>query len=611
MFQSFDDPPGERAGRARLDRLRVELARLNLAGFIVPHADEHQSEYLPPSAERLAWLTGFTGSAGTAIVLRDTAAVFVDGRYTLQVRDQVDVTAFTPEHLVDNPPSKWLALRLKPGDRLGYDPRLTTMAEAKRFADAARAASSELVALDENPIDRIWSDRPAPPLGAVTIQAVAFAGEEASAKIARLRDALRDRKADAAVLGAADSIAWTFNIRGSDIAHNPVPLAYAILRREGRPSLYVDGRKLSNVVRDTLAGLADIAGPGDLTNGLASLGQSGARVLLDPQGPSEWIADTIRQHGGAIVEGPDPVALPRARKNATELAGARRAQIRDGAAMVRFLAWLDANAASGTIDEIAAAEKLEAFRADTARRDGTELMEIAFDTISGAGPNGAIVHYRATRRTARRLEPGSLYLVDSGGQYRDGTTDITRTIAIGRPTDEMRDRFTRVLRGHIAIATARFPVGASGAQLDTLARTALWQAGLDYDHGTGHGVGSYLSVHEGPARISKLGHAALEAGMIVSNEPGYYKAGAWGIRIENLVAVTEPATPDDGDRPMLGFETLTLAPVDRRLIERSLMTAGEIEWLDRYHARLLPALRHLLDENERQWLEGQARPLLA
>jgi len=595
----------------RLTQLRAALSRDGLTGFIVPHADEHQSEYLPPSAERLAWLTGFTGSAGAAVVLGDEAAVFVDGRYTIQAAAEVDASAFALEHLIEMPPWKWLKARLKPGDRIGYDPWLMTVAEVRRLDEVCRAAEASLVAVSGNPIDQIWADRPAPPLGQVTVHPTGFAGEEAGDKIARLQSTIGEAKADAAILAQADSIAWTFNLRGADIAHNPVALAYAIIPKQGRPSLFVDGRKLSNSVRSTLADLADLHEPAEFAGSLAALGRQGQRALLDAKGTAAVIAAAIRDAGGTVVEGADPAELPKARKNATELAGTRRAHIRDGAAMVRFLAWLDRAASGAGTDEIGAADRLAEFRADTARRDGSELVDVSFATISGAGPNGAIVHYRVTPETNRRLDPGSLYLVDSGGQYRDGTTDITRTVVIGAPTDEMRDRFTRVLKGHIAIATARFPVGASGAQLDTLARAALWQAGLDYDHGTGHGVGSFLAVHEGPARISKLGTVPLEPGMILSNEPGYYKTGAYGIRIENLLVVTPAETVPGGDRPMLGFETLTLAPIDRRLIDLAILLPSEIAWLDAYHARLLPALGHLLYDEERRWLAQAAAPLAA
>jgi len=595
----------------RLAALRDALAAADLAGFIVPHADEHQSEYLPPSAERLAWLTGFTGSAGTAIVLADAAAIFVDGRYTLQVADEVDKNLFTPLNVADTSPAKWLAGRVKTGDRIGYDPWLMTSAEVKRFAEACRDAGAELVAVAENPIDRLWDDRPAPPAGVVTLHGIEFAGETVSDKIARLQAALGERKVGATVLAQADAIAWIFNIRGADVAHNPAPLAFAIVPAQGKPALFIDGGKLSNTVRAALADLAEVEEPAAFADALAALGKAGQPVLVDPQTTAKAIAATIRGAGGTVAEAADPVALMKARKNPTELAGARRAQVRDGAAMVRFLAWLDREAGNGEVDEMAAAAKLAELRADTARRDGSALIDLSFDTISGAGPNGAIVHYRVSAATTRKLTPGTLYLVDSGAQYRDGTTDITRTVAIGAPTAEMRDRFTRVLKGHIAIATATFPAGTTGAQLDALARVWLWRAGLDYDHGTGHGVGSFLSVHEGPARISKLGTVALEPGMVLSNEPGYYKGGEYGIRIENLVAVKPPAAVAGGEREMLCFETLTLAPIDRRLIEPALMAADDIAWLDGYHARLMPALAHLLDKTERDWLTAAARPLAA
>ena len=595
--------------RDRLGRLRAELKRTGLTGFVVPHADEHQSEYLPPSAERLAWLTGFTGSAGAAVVLPDVAAIFVDGRYTIQAAEQIDSASFQREHLIETPPWKWLKARLKPGDRIGYDPWLMTATEVKRLEEVARGAEADLVPVTGNPIDRIWDGRPAPPLGAMALHPLELAGEAAEDKIARLGRTIAEAKADAAVLAQADSIAWTFNIRGTDIAHNPVTLAYAILAADGRPQLFVDGRKLSNSVRARLAELADLHEPAAFPAALTALGRHGARVLLDPRGTPAAVPAAIREAGGTVADGPDPAELPKARKNETELAGARRAQLRDGAAMVRFLAWLDREAATGGIDEIAAADRLAAFRAETALRDGSELVDVSFATISGAGPNGAIVHYRVTPETNRRLEPGSLYLVDSGGQYRDGTTDITRTVAVGTPSPEMRERFTRVLKGHIAIATARFPAGTSGAQLDTLARIALWRAGLDYDHGTGHGVGSFLAVHEGPARISKMGTVPLEPGMILSNEPGYYRTGAYGIRIENLVVVTPPAAIAGGERPMLGFETLTLAPIDRRLVDVTLLVADELRWLDADHARVAAALDRLLDPDERAWLAAATAPL--
>ncbi|MCP4386124.1 MAG: aminopeptidase P family protein [Hyphomicrobiales bacterium] len=595
--------------RRRLADLRSELTRQGLSGFIAPHADEHQSEYLPPSAERLAWLTGFTGSAGTAIVLADEAAIFVDGRYTLQVGNEVDSALFTPKHLVETPPSEWLKSHARPNDRIGYDPWLMTIANVRKLETACKDAGAELVSVERNPIDAIWSDQPDPPMGAVTLQSDELAGEAANAKLEGLREALGEANADATVVGLADAIAWTFNLRGSDIAHNPVALAWAILRTSGRPTLFIDGRKLTNAVRVALAEQADIEAPEALGDSLAALGRDGARVLLETASSAAAISAAITDAGGTVVEGADPTALPKARKNPAEITGSRRAHVRDGAAMVRFLAWLDANVEEEAIDEIAAAEKLAAFRAETAAADGSELIDLSFDTISGAGPNGAIVHYRVSPETSRLLEAGSLYLVDSGAQYRDGTTDITRTIPIGKPDAEMRDRFTRVLRGMIAVATARFPRGTNGIQLDVLARQALWDAGLDYDHGTGHGVGSFLSVHEGPANLSKRGTVALEPGMILSDEPGYYKTGAYGIRVENLVLVKPPENMPGGDRPMLGFETLTHCPIDRRLIDPELLSAAEITWIDEYHAGLLETLGHLLDDAERAWLKAATKPL--
>lgn len=597
MFQSFDDIADPSLGRARLAALREELTRRALTGFIVPRADEHQGEYVPPSAERLKWLTGFSGSAGVAVVLADTAALFVDGRYTLQAGAQVDTTAFEIVDLVSTPPHVWLKTRLRDGDRFGYDPWLHTISGVRNLARAAETAGADLVAVETNPLDAVWSDRPAPPVGRVTVQPIALAGELAAAKIARLQDGLVERKADAVVLTQPDSIAWTFNIRGGDVPHTPIPLAFAILPARGRPALFVDGRKLGTAERAHLEDLAEVAEPDRFAAALAALGAEKATVLLDPAWTAEAVARRVTAAGGVLIEGDDPVTLPKARKNAAEIAGARAAHLRDAAAFARFLAWFDREAPKGGLDEIAVVEALEAFRRETG-----ELVEISFDTISGAGPNGAVVHYRVTRQTNRKVEPGTLFLIDSGAQYRDGTTDITRTLAVGEPTAEMRDRYTRVLKGMIGVATARFPKGTTGAHLDALARMALWQAGLDYDHGTGHGVGSYLSVHEGPQRIAKTGHVALEPGMILSDEPGYYKTGEYGIRIENLILVTEPAPIAGGDRPMMGFETLTLAPFARALIAPALLTRAEIRWIDAYHARVRDAVAPLVDDPTRAWL---------
>jgi Xaa-Pro aminopeptidase len=603
-FQTFDDVSDRAAGAPRLAALRTELARIGATGMIVPRADRHQNEYLPACEERLAWLTGFTGSAGTAIVMLDRAVLFVDGRYTLQVREQTDPSLFTIAHLVETPPSEWIEKNLGPADRLAYDPWLHTVEGAERLAKACSAAGATLAALDANPIDAIWTNRPAPPLGPVVLHDMRYAGQEAESKLARIRGEVAKLKADAIVISDPHAVAWAFNIRGSDVAHTPLPLSFAIVPQVGRPSLYVDGRKLSNDVRHHLEGLADVHEPGALTRDLAALAQLKRTIRLDQATASDALARLIDGHGGKISRGADPIALMKAVKNPVEIAGARAAQARDGAAVVRFLAWFDREAPRGQLTEIEAVKALETFRRDTGM-----LKDISFATISGAGPDGAIVHYRVTQRTDRKVAPGELFLIDSGGQYLDGTTDITRTVAVGEPTPEMRDRFTRVLKGHIAIARAVFPEGTTGAQLDPLARQYLWQAGLDFDHGTGHGVGSYLSVHEGPARISKLGSTALKRGMILSNEPGYYKTGAYGIRIENLVLVVEGPKIEGAEKALNAFETLTLAPIDRRLIAPALLTADETAWLDDYHARVAATLSPLLDADTRPWLDAATRPL--
>jgi Xaa-Pro aminopeptidase len=604
MFQSFDTMIDPSTGSARCAALRDELARRGLDGFLVPRADAHQGEYVPPSEARLEWLTGFAGSAGMAVVLAREAAIFVDGRYTIQVREQVDTSVFAPQHLIETPPATWLAETVKPGARIGYDPRLHTINGARRLADACADAGAELVAVDDNPLDAVWSDRPASPLGTVTVHPDAFAGEQAAAKIDRMARAVAAARADAFVLTQPDSIAWLFNIRGSDVQHTPLPLSFAVLPAEGRPRIFIDARKLTNASRDHLEALAVIDGPEALMPALAELGGSGAAVMLDPDWTGAALGEAVAAAGGRVVTGADPVTRAKAVKNAAEIAGARAAHLRDGAAFCRFLAWFDGAVAEGPLDEIAVAEKLESFRAETGA-----LKEISFDSISAAGPNAAICHYRVDRRSNLQIPPDSLFLIDSGGQYQDGTTDITRTIAVGAATREMKRHFTLVLKGHIAIATARFPAGTSGAQLDALARIALWKAGLDFDHGTGHGVGSYLSVHEGPQRIAKTGHVALEPGMIVSNEPGYYRDGSHGIRIENLELVTPAAMIEGGERPMLGFEALTLAPIDRRLVLGDMLTGEERAWFDAYHARVLADIGPLVDAETRTWLEAVTAPL--
>jgi Xaa-Pro aminopeptidase len=603
-FQSFEDRAERAASGPRLAALRTELARRGLTGFIVPRSDRHQNEYVPASEQRLAWLTGFSGSAGIAIVLMERALLFVDGRYTLQAREQVDTSLFTIEHLVETPPDRWIEENLTAGDRIGYDPWLHTVEGAERLGKACAAAGATLVAVEPDLIDAIWADRPAPPLGAVTLHDVRFAGEAAEDKLARIRAEVAKLRADALVVSDPHAVAWAFNIRGADVAHTPLPLAFAVVPQAGRPSLYVDGRKLSNKVRNRLEALADVREPSDFVGALGALGRQKRTVRLDQATAADALARLITSHGGKVTRGACPIALMKAVKNEIEVAGARAAHIRDGAAVTRFLAWFDREAPRGKLTEIDAVAALESFRRDTGL-----LKDISFPTIAGAGPDGAIVHYRVTSRSNRVVAPGELFLIDSGAQYEDGTTDITRTIAVGEPTAEMRDRFTRVLKGHIAIARAIFPEGTTGAQLDSFARQFLWAQGLDFDHGTGHGVGSYLSVHEGPARISKLGTAALKPGMILSNEPGYYKAGAYGIRIENLVLVVAAAPVPGAEKPLNAFETLTLAPIDRRLIVPELLTPEEAAWLDRYHARVVEALSPLLDADSRAWLTAAARPL--
>ncbi len=602
-FQTFEEPESGVALTARLSAFREELARRKLTGFVIPRADQQQNEYVAPSEERLAWLTGFTGSAGLAVVLTSEAALFVDGRYTLQAGKQVDGKAWSIKPLVDPPPETWLTNHLKPGDRLGFDPWLHTSAAAERLLGACAKAGAELVAVETNPVDSIWAERPPPPIAPVAIHGPQFAGEAGAKKLAHIRQEIEKLGVDALVLSDSHAVAWTFNIRGADVAHTPLPLSYALVPRHGRPTVFIDHRKLSNATRDHLEQSAAVEEPNALTPALTRLAQSGASIALDSATAADALSRLITTAGGKAVRGSDPVTLLKAVKNATEIEGTRRAHRRDAVALARFLAWVEREAPKGRLTEIDTVEALETFRRDTGA-----LKDVSFPTIAGTGPNGAIVHYRVTRKSNRRIVPGDLLLIDSGAQYEDGTTDVTRTIAIGEPTAEMRDRFTRVLRGHIAIARAVFPDGTTGAQLDTLARQFLWQAGIDFEHGTGHGVGSYLSVHEGPARISKLGTTALKRGMILSNEPGYYKTDAYGIRIENLELVTA-ANIAGAEKPMNGFETLTFAPIDRRLIDVTMLSATELAWLNDYHAKVRNEVRTQLDTETQAWLDRATAPL--
>lgn len=605
MFQTFDKTAEPGLAPPRVAALRAMMAKAGLDALLVPRADEHQGEYVPPCAERLAWLTGFTGSAGIAVVARDAAAVLVDGRYTVQVRAECDATIFEFPDLPRSRLAEWLIENLPRGAVVAFDPWLHTVHEAEQLSAALTARELKLRPTAHNLVDRVWGrERPPPPSAAISVHAQKHAGRAAADKIADVQALLKKDHQDAAVLTLPDSIAWLFNIRGRDVAHNPVPLAFAILPATGKPELFVSPAKLDGPARTALEVLAKLSPPDAFAARLKALGKSGKRVRLDAGSAAAAIARLL---GGAkhYVKGADPCVALKAVKTTAEIAGARAAHVRDGAAVTRFLAWLSRAAVGPNgLDEIKIVEELERFRRATA-----QLKEISFDTISGSGPNGAIVHYRVSRASNRRLRTGELLLVDSGGQYLDGTTDITRTIAIGQPTAEMRRRFTLVLKGHIAIARARFPKGTRGIDLDPFARAALWQAGLDYDHGTGHGIGSYLSVHEGPQSISRAGMAVLEPGMLLSNEPGYYKTGGYGIRIENVVLVTEPEVPSGGERPMMGFETLTLAPIDLSLVAPELMSADEVKWLDQYHQRVRKIIGPELDPTDRAWLAQATRAI--
>ncbi|MEW5684175.1 MAG: aminopeptidase P family protein [Pseudomonadota bacterium] len=604
MRQTFDETTDPSFGPRHVPLIRQAMAEQGLDGFLVPHEDEHQNEYLPAANDRLGWATGFTGSAGAAVILKDKAAVFVDGRYTLQVRDQVDGQLFEIRDLVDGGVPAYLEAATARGQKIGYDPRLHSPDALARLKEAAAKAGAELVPVNDNPLDRAWGQaRPAQPTAPVVPHTGEFSGEDSAAKRARVGAAVADRGADAAVLTAPSSIAWLFNVRGGDVIRSPLPLAQAILAKDGTARLFVDPVKVTPDLPAWLGNQVRLETPDDLPQALAEL--KGKAVLVDPAQSSAWYFDTLKAEGATIVRGDDPCALPRACKNAVEIEGSRQAHARDGAAITRFLHWLATEGQVNPPDEITAVSKLESFREATGA-----LKDLSFDTIAGAASNGAIVHYRPTERLNKRAEQGSLLLVDSGAQYLDGTTDITRTVAIGEPSQEMRERFTLVLKGNLALAGVRFPAGTTGSALDALARAALWAHGLDYDHGTGHGVGSYLGVHEGPQRISKApNNVALRPGMILSNEPGYYKEGAYGIRIENLQVVTEAAPIPGGERPMHGFETLTLAPIDRRLIVAGMLTADERAQLDAYHARVREVVAPLLDGEARNWLIDVTAPI--
>ena len=600
-FQTFDDQSDATQCAPRLNLLRAELTRRGLDGFLIPRSDEHQGEYVPKRAERLAWLTGFTGSAGLAAVLTEKAAVFVDGRYTLQVRDQTDTSLFETLDLMNDVPTKWLEENLEKGAKLGYDSWLHTQGAVERYRIALDRVGAILVPVD-NLIDSVWADQPPPPVARAVPQPGELAGETSEAKRGRIASELATRNIDAAILTMPDSICWLLNIRGADVPHTPFALSFAILNSDSSLDLFIDARKTSPELMVHLGNRVRVRPPEEFGPALDAL--TAKRVQADPTTGAAFVFDRLHAGGATVVRSADPVQLPKACKNAIELDGVRRAHVRDGAALSRFLAWLAREAPKGELTEIDTVVQLEEFR----RKTGA-LKDVSFDSISGAGAHGAVVHYRVTRKTDQKLENGQLFLIDSGAQYEDGTTDVTRTVAIGEPSAEMRDRFTRVLKGHIALATARFPEGTTGAQLDSFARRPLWDVGLDYGHGTGHGVGAYLSVHEGPQNISPRGTAqALKPGMICSNEPGYYKTGAYGIRIENLVVVHEVPMPG-AEKKILGFETITLAPIDLELVEPVLLTPEEESWINAYHAEVRAKVGPLLKDDQAAllWLEQATR----
>ncbi|WP_017671478.1 aminopeptidase P family protein [Blastomonas sp. AAP53] len=588
---------------ARLAALREVLKRQGLDGFVVPICDEHMSEYIGDYAQRLEWLTGFGGSAGSVVVLADRAAIFVDGRYTIQVRDQVDGRLFEYVGTAQQSLADWLGENVPEGGAIGYDAWLHTRDWVKQASAKLARRGAKLQPVESNPVDAVWHDQPARPDAVMNPHPIAYAGRESAEKRADIAQWLNEQGLDAAVITALDSVAWVFNVRGGDVTHTPVTLSYGVVHKDGSADLYVAPEKVNDDLRQHLGNQVALHSYDGFSKGLDAL--TGKAVAVDPERAVAAIFSRLEAAGAKIVARRDPSVLPRATKNSTEIDGHRAAQARDGAAVSRFLHWLSIAAPQGGETELSAAAKLLEFREATGK-----LIDTSFDTISGASSNGAICHYRVSEETNLPIVMDSLYLVDSGGQYLDGTTDITRTIAIGTPTQEMKRRFTQVLKGHIALATIRFPHGTSGGQLDALARQYLWADGVDYAHGTGHGVGSFLAVHEGPQRIAAFGGQGepLRPGMICSNEPGYYKAGEFGIRIENLVLVT-PLEIAGAEHDVLGFETLTFAPIDRNCIDPALLSPAETDWLNAYHARVMQVVAPQLDGDALVWLEQACAPI--
>lgn len=588
---------------ARLAALREELKRQGLDGFVVPICDEHMSEYIGSYAQRLEWLTGFGGSAGSVVVLADRAAIFVDGRYTIQVRDQVDGRLFDYVGTAQQSVADWLGEHAPEGGRIGYDAWLHTRDWVKQATARLAKRKAALVEVSANPVDAVWHDQPERPVAPMNPHPLEYAGRDSAEKRADIARWLEAEGLDAAVITALDSVAWVFNVRGGDVTHTPVTLSYGVVRADGTADLYVAPEKVSDGLREHLGNQVALHGYDSFSAGLDGL--AGKAVAVDPERAVAAIFSRLEAAGAKIVARRDPSVLPRATKNATEITGHRAAQARDGAAVSRFLHWLSIAGPAGGQTELSAAARLLEFREATGK-----LVDTSFDTISGASSNGAICHYRVSEETNLPIVMDSLYLVDSGGQYLDGTTDITRTIAIGTPTPEMKRRFTQVLKGHIALASIRFPKGTTGGQLDVLARQYLWADGVDYAHGTGHGVGSFLAVHEGPQRIAAFGGQGepLRPGMICSNEPGYYKAGEFGIRIENLVLV-EPVDLPGSELDMLGFETLTFAPIDRACVAPDLLSPAELGWLNAYHAKVLAIVGPQLDGDALDWLVQACAPI--
>lgn len=587
-----------------LQALRAIMKQYSIQGYLVPHADEYQGEYLPPAAERLHWLTGFSGSAGAAVVLQNKAVVMSDGRYTLQLKNQVDPALFETADLFDPGPARWIVDHAGRGAVIGYDPRLYTEAQIGAIENILKPAGITLSAIEDNLIDAVWHNRPPPPASIVQAFSEAIAGRPAADKLDEVAGIIKSEGGYAAIISLPDSIAWLLNIRGSDVPHNPLALSYAVVHANGDMDWFIDPARVPSTVAAKLGNRVRLVPPVDLDTSLDALARAAsAPLFVDRASVPVWFRQKLEGAGATVSHMPDPCIGLKAIKNASEQRAIRNAHERDGVAMVRFMAWLDREGVSGKLSELDIEQKLLDFRrADPAFRD------TSFDTIAGWGPNGAIIHYRATPQSSRMIQPPGLLLLDSGAQYEDGTTDITRTIAVGSPTDEMKQRNTMVLKGHVALSALTFPQGTTGADIEIVARRALWDAGLDYAHGTGHGVGCYLSVHEPGAGISGRSNMALKPGMLISNEPGYYKEGAYGIRIENLILVREHGTMESG-KARYGFETVTLAPYDRRLIVPEMLDDQELAWLNDYHERVFKTLSPYLGADEKAWLKTACTPL--